>query len=237
MRKPLFLGCLCLLALSHAAFAEPVKVRSNQATLQVSASQMSRVHVLGERITSVRTLQGSDGVELLLERDESTGDVYIGFDGETSGQTFSAFLTTESGRTVQLILHPIDDVAKTFELKLEGTLSASAPGAIQLKRNAYPETMAAFVKLLFDAERPDGVVCRQGRQAATQTTNFKVWTIERCDAEGISGTVLHFRNTSTVPQPLSADGFLVRQVLAVGITDELLSPGEEARVYIVEEAK
>ncbi|UDF05767.1 type-F conjugative transfer system secretin TraK [Asticcacaulis sp. AND118] len=60
---------------------------------------------------------------------------------------------------------------------------------------------------------------------------------ERCDAEGIRGMVLHFRNTSTTPQTLSADGFLVRQVLAVGITDELLSPGEDARVYIVEEAQ
>lgn len=237
MRILALLTCASLLAFAPVASAETVTVKGDQVLLQVSSTQMSRVHIQGERIATVRTLQGNDEVDLLIERDETTGDVYVGFNGETAGQTFSAFLTTESGKTVQATFHPVEDTAKTFELRLEGTLSATSPAAIQFKRNGYPETMAAFVKLMFNPERPDGVVCRQGKAQPTQTANFRVWTVERCDAEGISGTVLHFKNTSTVPQSLSADGFLVRQVLAVGITDELLSPGEEARVYIVEEAR
>ncbi|MDC7684407.1 type-F conjugative transfer system secretin TraK [Asticcacaulis sp. BYS171W] len=237
MIRSLLLGGAAAMMMAASAGAETLNVKGDQVLLQVSSSQMSRVHIQGERIATVRTVQGGDGAELLIEKDETTGDVYVGFDGDTSGQTFSAFLTTESGKTVQATFHPVDDTAKTFELKLEGTLSATSPVTLQFKRNGYPETMAAFVKLMFNPDRPGGVVCRQGRAQPTQTSNFRVWTIERCDAEGIAGTVLHFKNISTVPQTLSADGFLVRQVLAVGITDELLSPGEEARVYIVEEAR
>lgn len=236
MRK-LLLFAAAGLSLSTQATAETLNVKGNEVSLQVSSSQMSRVHIVGERVAAVRTMQGEAETDLLIERDEGTGDIYVGFSGQTSGQTFAAFLTTESGRTVQLTLLPVEDTAKTFELKLEGTLSAANPGMGFMKRNGYPETLAAFVKVLFNPERPDGVVCRQSKTQPTQTTNFKVWTIERCDAEGIRGMVLHFRNTSTTPQTLSADGFLVRQVLAVGITDELLSPGEDARVYIVEEAQ
>ncbi|MFP1132895.1 type-F conjugative transfer system secretin TraK [Asticcacaulis sp. W401b] len=237
MRVSALLGCVSVLAFASAVSAETVSVKGEQVSLQVSSTQMSRVHIQGERIATVRTLQAGEDADLLIEKDEATGDVYVGFDGETTGQTYSAFLTTESGKTVQATFHPVEDTAKTYELKMEGTLSANSPPAIQFKRNGYPETMAAFVKLMFNPERPEGVICRSGRSQPTQTANFQVWTIERCDAEGISGTVLHFKNTSTVPQTLSADGFLVRQVLAVGITDELLSPGEEARVYIVEEAR
>lgn len=233
---------ICLLGVTVAAvlaampaFADPVSVKGGTASVDVSATQMSRLLVQGAKITSVRSLDDPNGPQVLIQNDAATGDVFLGFDGDTTGRTFSIFVTTDGGDTAQVLLHPGDGPARTIELVPE---TKSAPRAApMLRSNGYSETVTAFMKLMFNDQVTDGVTYEPATEKPSEVNHLSVRALGYYHAAGLRGIVLSITNRDTVPHALPAEQFLVRHVIAAGVANELLEAGETARVYIEEEAQ
>lgn len=229
---PVF-GLTCFASL---ACAEVISVKGGTVSIDVSATQMSRLLVQGEKITAVRSLDDPSGPQLLVQNDPATGDVFVGFDGDTAGRTFSLFVTTDQGETVQVLLHPGDGAARTIELVPEIKATAQT-GSASLKVNGYAETVTAFMKLMFNSQVTDGVTYTPVDDEGETTAHLKIRTVGYYRAAGIRGIVLYVTNRDTVPQDLKAEQFLVKHVIAAGVSHEMLKPGDSARVYIAEEAQ
>jgi len=224
-----------MLILPAASRAETIRVKDGVASIDLSASQMSRVVVVGHCITAVRSLDDPAAPQLLAQTDEASGDVFIGFDGDAVGRTFSAFLSTDKGETIQLLLHPGDGPARTVEI--QGEVRVGSPEAAPLRSSGYSETVTAFMKLMFNGQVVEGVRQEPSDDRGRTAKSLLIRVLTTYRADGLKGTILVIVNKDTVPRPVTAETFLVAHVIAAGVSNELLQPGEAARAYIVEEAQ
>ena len=240
------LGGLAVAVVAAApAGAGVVPAKDGRFEADVSARQMSRISIAGEKVASVRKLDEPGGPQLMVDTDEKSGDVFVAFDGDVAGRAFTAFLTTESGKVVQAILHPVLGEGQTVLVRLEGAAAAGsspvrpggvAPGAAPAAV-AYPERLVQFIRLMFADQGADGVTRRVLGQAAMKAGPFTVRQITAWEADGLHGRVLYVTNVGPAEEPVRLEAFLVERVLAAATSHERLRPGEQGRVFIVEEGR
>lgn len=103
-----------LLLVPHLGWClETVSVQNHEKQeLQLSNTDYNRLFVKDDRIQSVKGMAG----QYQLESDESLGDIYIKTNEENS---FTLFITTEKKKTLQLLIQPVEDEAKTIELVID----------------------------------------------------------------------------------------------------------------------
>jgi hypothetical protein len=232
-----------LSALALPALAGPVIAKDGRFEADVSARQMSRIAVLGDKIESVRKIDDPNGPQILVETDAKTGDAFIGFDGDVAGRVFSVFLVTEGGRTLQAILHPIAAEGQTVLVKLDGagatgsspTTSTPIAGRPD-RRETYTEVVTAFTRLMFNGDEVDGVSRKALYEPSRKAGPFMVRQVWSYDVSGLHGRVIYVTNVSQEAVPVTVDAFLVEGVIAAAASHETLRPGEQGRVFVVEEA-
>jgi hypothetical protein len=244
-----WLLCGCAMLAAGAAHAQPVAAENGRFQADVAATQMSRLSIEGEKIASVRKVEDPEGPAFMVEPEPATGDVYVAFDGDVIGRSFTAFLVTESGKTVQALLRPTAGEGRTVLVRLAGATAASAaspqsaPQAAGAERPraerspAYTEAIAALMRLMFNGEAVDGVDRAASRPMRRRAGPFDLADIETWRVMNLVGRVISVTNASSAEQHLATNALLVQGVLAVGVTHERLSPGESARVFVVEEAR
>jgi len=251
MRRVLLLPLLTL-GLAFPAAALPVSTKDGRFSAEVSASELNRLTIPGERIVKIRLMGEAQGAPLLVEADDQTGDAFIGFQGEVSGRVFSAYFITESGRTVQGVFSPHDGPAQTIVLTLPANDRAAQPASVpddgaaapapaagegRGRQEAYPEVLTALVRVMFNGAAPEGVQRVRVNGQPRRAGPFELVPLEIYSVDGLKGTVLSLKNLSKVGQPLTARPFLREGVLAAAVSHEQVEPGRYARVYLVEAAR
>lgn len=238
MKRIFAIAAMTALLCAAPAYADPVQVRDGKFDAVVSADQMSRLSVPGDKIVSVRSINEPDGPQMLVEADETTGDVYVAFDGDVLGRTFSLFLVTQSGRTVQAVLQPSAVDGQTVLINL-GATPAQAGASVERseRRVDYLETVTALVRVMFRGETPEGVSCGRGNPASTRVGPFELRIAQTCQALGLRGQVIDVENKSDAAVPIVIDSFLVAGVVAAAADRGELQPGGRGRVFVVEELR
>ena len=234
MKRPIFAALLLsATAIASAATAETVPVKDGKVTVSVSSAQMTRFTVRGDKIVSAKTMQDPDGPQILLKTNADTGEVFVGFDGDVTGRTFAVYFTTSAGDTDLVVLHP--DTSEARNVELAGEVHQATPGRSTLKMNGYSETLVAFMKVLFNGDPGEGVECRDIAEAPKKTPVFLVTQVRSCSTDGLRGFVLQMQNITNQPAQVTSDQFMLKQVVAAGVSNELVQPGESTRVYVEEE--
>jgi hypothetical protein len=188
-----------------------------------------------------------------VEADEASGDVFVAFDGDVATRSFTAFLTTQSGRVVQAVLHPAPGEGQTVLVRLEAAVAAAQPvsqvprsdlGSGQPPpsrpegRSAYQETLTQFIRVMWNGQDVEGVTHRDFGGQAMKAGPFSIRQVSAWDAAvGLHGRILYVTNLGKTDQPLVLDAFLVERVYAIAASHDALRPGEVGRILIVEEAR
>jgi hypothetical protein len=248
--RPLLLGVAAAALLATPASAGPVLAKDGRFEADVSARQMSRISILGEKVVAIRKVDDPGGPQMLVETDDKSGDVFVAFDGDVAGRAFNTFLTTESGRVVQAILRPTPGEGQTILVRLEGAVTpppgpgqrgeavtALPPSGRRDGSGTYPERLVQFVRVMFGDLETDGVVRRVSSVQGVRAGPFSVREVSTWEATGLLGRILYLTNVGKSEEPVRLEAFLVERVLAVGASHERLRPGEQGRVFIVEESR
>lgn len=252
--KVLLAGVALAGFLASAADAAVVLAKDGRFEADVSIRQMSRISIQGERIVTVRKLDDPGGPQLQVDTDDKSGDAFIYFDGDVSGRAFTAFITTESGKVVQAVLHPMPGEGQSITVRLESGPAASAAltsaaGPIKLGETAssgasgvgagspYQERLVHFIRLMFNDQAGEGVMRRVTAQAALKAGPFSVRETTLWEAPGLVGRVLYVTNIGKADEEVRLEAFLVERVFAAAASHERLRPGEQGRVFIVEEGR
>jgi hypothetical protein len=221
------------------AQAQTIQAKDGRFEAQVSADQMSRITILSDKIVSVRTINDPAVPQMLIEAEESTGDVYVAFDGDPEGRTYTAFLVTATGRTVQATLHAASLDGQTVKVSLPEASMGPAGSLAQRsdRRSGYTETVSALIRLMFNSQGADGVERSQSAQPPTRVGPYELAVVETYQVAGLKGQVLSIKNASDQSVPVLAESFLIAGVWAVASDRDELMPGASGRVFLVEEGR
>lgn len=227
------------LALAAApAWSGPLNAKDGRFEAEVSARQMSRISIVGERIASIRKLDEPGGPQMLVEADEKSGDAFVAFDGDVAGRTFNAFLTTESGRVVQAVLRPLPGDGRTVLVQLDAASvrGAAAIGAARAEGRApYEETLVQFVRLMFNDQEVEGADRQVLSGPAVRAGPFSVRDVLVWNVQGLRGHVLYVTNLGKAEEEVRLEAFLIARVYAAAASHQRLRPGEQGRIFVVEE--
>lgn len=233
------LGLILPLWLANLAQAETIQAKDGRFEAQVSADQMSRITILSDKIVQVRTVNDPAKPQMLIEAEETTGDVYVAFDGDPKGGTYTAFLVTATGRTVQATLHAASLEGQTLTVSLPALAAGIAGPTAQRsdRRSGYTETVSALVRLMFNGQGAEGAQRTQGTRPSTRVGPYELSILETYQVAGLKGQVLSIKNASDQTVPVLAESFLIAGVWAVAADHDELVAGASGRVFLVEEGR
>lgn len=233
-------ACFLLPESCHLAYGAQVHVLNDLKAIQIEISRqgLTRIRVEEDRI---RNVFGSTG-EYVLEADEEQGQIFIRPMGGGSFNPISLTLTTEKGRTQDLLLTPTDKTPEALILQSDSSLeqpqaAASLPSRGEIEELIYAcrenripvgyKLMPLDLKTLGEPYR----LIREIRNDPLRGTPLSGIHLRGLPLRGLTYEV---RNDSTNLRGLSEEEFAKdSQIIAVLLTKHILNPGERTLVYVI----
>lgn len=139
------------LLLDPSCFAlQTVSIADNQTkNITVSAHELSRIFVAGDRIQNVRGLEGA----YILTKDNAQGQIYVKPTSPYQAKPFNLFITTEQGRNYNLLVTASAVSGQDIELK------PSTPGKeaeLWEKGTEYSQLLVKLITSMINDEVPSG---------------------------------------------------------------------------------
>lgn len=231
----MFKSCLHTLLMMSVSilpvYALQVKALKDNQTMmaKVSAKELSRIFVSGDRIRNVRGLEGA----YELKRDDSLGEIYVQPTMYYQHKPFNLFITTEKNHTYNLFLMPLEVPAETIEIK---ALSPSLKLADRWERNSdYVQTIIELIGDMSNGHYPEGyAVINLGKTKPKKVNScltMQLLTLYR--GNHLQGESWLLKNKCRTTLSLHPKEFYQDTVRAASIVDETLLPDCETVLYKV----
>jgi conjugal transfer pilus assembly protein TraK len=231
MLKSFMNTLLMLFVLTSSAFGLQIRTVSDNQTvmIKVSAKELSRIFVSGDRILNVRGLDGAYD----LKRDDTLGEIYVQPSPYFQHKAFNLFITTEKGHTYNLFATPLEIPAESIQIKPK---SPTIKLADRWERNsAYGEVIIKLMEYMKNEKYPEGyAVVSLGKvkpKKISSALTMQLLTIYKGDH--LQGEIWLVKNVRNSGQYVHPRDFYQNDVRAVSIIDENLLPACETLVYRV----
>ena len=218
---------LGLLIASPAPALQVLDAREGETVLaRIARKEITRVSVERARI---RRVTGNAG-ELLIERDEERGEIYLRPAAPESTRPLNLFVSTDRG-TIGLLLQPVDVPGDTIVIR-----QATAPAAARPERSARHVRQLKELLLVMaqDAVPEDMEVLDSGARmslwSGTALTLHRVWL-----GQGVAGERFTLSNTGSQPLAIAERDFMRRGVMAVSLEHGQLAPGQSTTLFLIRE--
>lgn len=219
---------LLSLFFSSSLWAAQVLVMKEQERLeaQVSAKDLNRFQIVGERIASVFGAKGT----FALEQEEVKGQVFLKIH-DSAPPKMDISLVTESGLTQDLTLHIKPIPGQTILLKP----SPKAPvpdtwGSV----TRFSSESVDLIKAMATTQEDSGYRRQRLLKPLNLWRDMDVTLVETWTGEGLEGHVYLIKNTSPHEKILHEQHFRFSpKVRAVALQARRLKPGAVLKVYVV----
>lgn len=218
-----------LLLLSGTSFAVQIKpVKNNQSvSAKISSSELSRIFVINDRIQATRGINGAYDII----KDEKQGMIFIKPSPYFANRPFNLFVTTEQGRTYNLLLMPMKIPAATIELK---PLTPSIKLADHWERNSpYVETLIQLMNGMVNDKQPDGYVVIPVEGKISRFPSFTMQLVTVYRGNNLQGEIWRIKSCVRKTVSIKPNEFFQRNTRAIALQDETLSSGSETYLYKV----
>lgn len=230
MRNSILFFILLIVLGTQPLYALQVKaVKDNQTiAVKISAKELSRIFVSGDRIQSTRGMNGA--YELI--KDENLGVVFIKASPFYLHKPFNLFVTTELGHTYNLLLTPMDIPAETIELK---PLSPSLLASRWERNSPYIETLIHLMNNMVNEVKPEGyTVIDLGEVKPKKfSSGLTMQLVTLYRGNHLQGEIWRLINKSPSTLYLKPREFFQDNTRAISLEDERLNCGDETYLYRV----
>ncbi|HNH90349.1 MAG TPA: type-F conjugative transfer system secretin TraK [Thiobacillaceae bacterium] len=218
---------LLLGALTPPAWAlQVIPVRDGEtAFARIAADDLTRIALSEGRIQSWHALKG----RLAIEKNARTGQIYVR--PLDRGEPASLFLTADSGATYALTLQPVDMPAESLILK-DSARRAAKPSVAE---QADPrQRLVKELALMMAADRlpPDMEVRERGESLrlwqGSRFVHLRSWL-----GAAVVADLFQLTNTGNAELRVAEAELFRAGVLAVGMENHALNPGETTRVFVI----
>jgi len=224
--------CLAVMSLCFAlpTFATQLKLATDNKTVEakISAKELTRIFVDGDRIVQVRGVEGA----YTLNKDNSQGAIYIQPTPAYRARAFNIFITTEQGHTYPLFLLPLDVPSETIRLK---PITAANAAAEHWETNSsYEQTLVDLITAMVNRARPEGfAVVDVSKVLPSQTGVLKVYLKTAYLGKRLRGEILHIFNKSNSTVHLAERQFYTANTRALALFDQDIAPQQSTYLYRV----
>jgi conjugal transfer pilus assembly protein TraK len=237
--KPNLLQLLSLLVLlpltlllgSPAHALQIVDAQDGQTVLgKISRKEITRIAFERGRI---RKITGSAG-ELYLEKDDDKGQIFVRPTDVQSTKPINLFLASDRG-TVALLLQPTDTPSDSIVIR-EPRERSAAPTRMEASGRHVRTLKNLLLALATDALPDDMQALEPGRDVmlwpATRLTLQRVLL-----GSGVAGEKYQLTNTGDTTLELQESALYKSGVMAVGVEQTSLRPGEATNVFVIRERR
>jgi len=203
-----------------------IPVRDGEtAFARIAADDLTRIALSEGRIQSWHALKG----RLAIEKNPRTGQLYVR--PLDRGEPVSLFLTAESGATYALTLQPVDAPAESLILK-DPARRAEKPSMAEQADSR--QRMVKDLALMMAADRlpPDMELRERGE-------TLRLWQGSRFVHQrswlgtAVVADLFQLSNTGNAELRVAEAELFRPGVLAVGVENHALNPGETTRVFVI----
>ena len=207
------------LAVAFPSFGHPLN-SAEQGTIraQVSRSALNSIRVLGERIQTVRGIEGN----YTQNTDPKTGVVYL---LPKTEKPFRIFVSTDKGHHFDLLLKPVDGFVAGIVIGEKKTQSILSENELAIFR---------LMKALATGQRPQHsrVSISQGPREPL-SASLSVQLAKTLCLKNFEGKVFRIQNHSNHVVSLSDRILYRRSVRAIALAKKRLGPHQSTWVYTV----
>jgi conjugal transfer pilus assembly protein TraK len=222
---------LTLLLGSPAHALQIVDAQDGQTVLgKISRKEITRIAFERGRI---RKITGSAG-ELYLEKDDDKGQIFVRPTDVQSTKPINLFLASDRG-TVALLLQPTDTPSDSIVIR-EPRERSAAPTRMEASGRHVRTLKNLLLALATDALPDDMQALEPGRDVmlwpATRLTLQRVLL-----GSGVAGEKYQLTNTGDTTLELQESALYKSGVMAVGVEQTSLRPGEATNVFVIRERR
>lgn len=203
----------CLLM--NPIFALQIKNAIDNETViaKVSATDVTRIFVMGDRIKSVKGVKGA----YTRDNDEKNGEVYLQPSSFYQDRAFTVLIATEQGRHFTLLLTPTSSPAETLMLVPKGVGHEQA-GRFE-QASFYELTLNHLLQAMKNGTLPEGYVERAVNNKTTYFLNRNLSIQLHAIYEGhhLRGEIYTITNKLNVPVQLDERAFYKAGTRAISL--------------------
>ncbi len=201
MRKLIILGLSCLMFMPIYVFARTLRVDDNTSIkVNISAQEPTRISVAGDRISSLRGVEGA----YTVKNDNAQGAIFIKPTEAYQNKPFYVFITTEQNHSYVLQLTPSAN-AKAGLLVLKPKIADNTTSANGEASSSYETQLTNLVKSMVNGMGSDEYAMTFIRNSKTQHWNkqLNINLLGVFEGAELQGEVYRVSNRSS--QPISID--------------------------------
>jgi len=221
---------LFLLLLSSSSFAlQTVLIGDDQTrNIDISAYDLTRIFVKGDRIQNVRGLEGA----YFLIKDAGQGQVYLKPSLIFQQKPFNLFITTEQGHNYNLFIQAKGVPGQDIELK---PTTPSRVATIWEKNSAYSQVLLKLIAAMMNDDPPDGyaVLYPDKKLKPVKYSNFNIKLQKSYHGDHLYGEALIIQNQSRETITISETMFYQTNTRAVALADLSIPPKGQTMLYRV----
>jgi conjugal transfer pilus assembly protein TraK len=223
--RPLLAYSLLLAALPAWAL-QVLPVRDGETTFaRIAADDLTRIALAEGRIQSWHALKG----RLAIEKNTRTGQLYLR--PLDRGEPASLFLTADSGATYALTLQPVDMPAESLILK-NPARRATRPSTAEQADSRQRMVKALALMMAADTLPGDMEVRERGETLrlwqGSRFVHLRSWL-----GAAVVADLFQLTNTGNAELRVAEAELFRSGVLAVGVENHVLNPGETSRVFLI----
>ena len=232
---PLLLLPLMLVSPAHAL--QIVDAQDGQTALgKISAKEVTRIAFERGR---VRKVTGSAG-ELLLEKDDDRGQIFVRPADPQSTKPINLFLTSERG-TVALLLQPVDTPSDSIVIREPRELrdlreTSAAPTRIEAS-GRHVRTIKNLLLALADDALPEDMQAREPARDVALWPGTRLTLQRVLLGSGVVGEKYLLTNLGSTDLALGEREFFKSGVFAVSVEQSNLRPGEATNIFVIRERR
>lgn len=227
-KLPLYFICLLF---SANIFALQIKnVVDNETTIaKISATDVTRIFIQGDRIKSIKGIKGA----YTRENDEKNGEIYIQPSATYQERAFTILVSTEQGRNFTLLLNPTYSPSETLMLVPKGVSKERAARFEQ--SSPYELTIYYLIKAMKNNVIPEGYTIKTIDSKKTYIINHSVKLKIRAIYEGLNlrGEVYELTNCEHYPVQVDERQFYKLGTRAISLDMVNIPPKSTINLYRV----
>ena len=250
-----FMLCLAAApAILFAAEAQQVVAPDPNGLIMLEASRagMTRISFEDDRAASIQKIaEGDPEGDFTASKDEATGDLYIVI-GEQALPHLSFFITTEAGRTYQVMMGVRDVPTRQVEIAAPETerpkrsdpdliaanMANGVPAAPARVETPVADLSSVLIRAMYSGARIEGFETRRYRRldwldGPLSAQGFSQRSVIEWSGNGATGYAITLRNETTEARRINYGRLAVFNVVAVTGDQDPVERRKTAQIFLV----